>query len=155
MLVRIVDKARKPQGSRCACDAVKGIGLPGDPKRKEARQRITGNATPNRWLRKRRLHLGDYLIQQLIKKIGSLAAERLGIAYGPVACPGAQLAIPIEPANGDEGEWRTVELSATLINLAAVAHDHGKVDDRRAFRMIRINGYLLLMRFHDGLLSVL
>ena len=94
-------------------------------------------------------------IAQLIKKTGSLAAERLGIAYGPVACPGAQLAIPIEPANGDEGEWRTVELSATLINLAAVAHDHRKVDDRRTFRMIRINGYLLLMRFHDGLLSVL
>lgn len=110
---------------------------------------------PGGRLRKRRLHLGDYLIQQLIKKTGSLASERLGIAYGPVACPRAQLAIPIEPANGDKGEWWTVELSATLINLAAVAHDHRKVDDRRAFRMIRINGYLLLMRFHDGLLSVL
>ena len=60
-----------------------------------------------------------------------------------------------EAANGDEGEWRTVELSAAVINLAAVAHDHGKVDGRCAFRMIRIDGYLLLMRFQGRLLSVL
>ena len=94
--------------------------MPEGPECEEARERVAGNAAPGGRLRKRRLDLGDYLIQQLIKKIGSLAAERLGIAYGPVACPGAQLAIPIEPANGDEGERRTVELSATLINLAAV-----------------------------------
>lgn len=110
--------------------------MPEGPKREEARQRITGNATPNRWLRKRRLHLGDYLIQQLIKKTGGLAAERFGIAYGPVACPGAQLAIPIEPANGDKSKRRAVELSAAPVNLAAVAHDHGKVDDGRTFRML-------------------
>lgn len=71
------------------CGVVKGIGLPESPKRKEACQRIAGNAVPGGRLRKRRLDLGDYLIQQLIKKTGSLAAERLGIAYGPVACPGA------------------------------------------------------------------
>ena len=106
-------------------------------------------------MRKRRLDLGDYLIQQLIEKSGSLSAKRLGIAHSSVAFPRAQLAIPIEPANGDEGEWQTVELSAAVINLAAVAHDHGKVDGRCAFRMIRIDGYLLLMRFQGRLLSVL
>ena len=78
--------------------------MPEGPKREEARERVAGNAAPGGRLRKRRLHLGDYLIQQLIKKTGGLAAERLGIAYGPVACPGALLAIPIESANGDKGD---------------------------------------------------
>ena len=128
--------------------------MPEGPECEEARERVAGNAAPGGRLRKRRLDLGDYLIQQLIKKTGSLAAERLGIAYGSVACPGTQLAIPIEPANGDEGEWRTVELSATVINIATVAHDHGEVNDRCAFRMLRMNGYLLL-RFQGRLLSVL
>ena len=128
--------------------------MPESPKRKEARQRITGNATPSRWLWERRLDLGDYLIQQLIKKTGSLAAERLSIAYGSVAFPGAQLAIPVETASGDEGEWRTVELSAAVVNITTVAHNHGEVDDGRAFRMLRMNGNLLL-RFQGRLLSVL
>ena len=105
-------------------------------------------------MRKRRLDLGDYPIQQLIEKSGGLSAKRLGIAHSSVAFPRAQLAIPIEPANGDKGEWRTVELSAAVINITTVAHDHGEVDDGRTFRVFRMNGYLLL-RFQGRLLSVL
>lgn len=88
---------------------------------------------PGGRLRKRRLGLWDYPVQQLIEKSGSLTAKGLGIAHGSVASPGAQLAIPIEPANGDKGERWTAELSTAFINLRAVAHDHGKIDDWCAF----------------------
>ena len=150
-----IDKVGKPQRPRCACGAAKGVGLPEGPEREEARERVAGNAAPGGRLRKRRLGLWDYPVQQLIKKTGSLTAKGLGIAHGSVASPGAQLAIPIEPSNGDKGEWRAVELSAAIINITTVAHNHGKVDDGCAFGMLCMNGYLLLMRFHDGLLSAL
>ena len=52
--------------------------MPEGPEREEARERVAGNAAPGGRLRKRRLDLGDYLILQLIKKIGSLAAVRAG-----------------------------------------------------------------------------
>ena len=97
----------------------------------------------------------DYLLQQLVKKTSGLSTKGLGIAHGTVAYPGAQLAIPVEAANADKREGRAVELSAAFINLRAVAHDHGKIDDWCAFGMLCMNGYLLLMRFHDGLLSAL
>lgn len=87
-------------------------------------------------MRKRRLDLGDYLIQQLIEKSGSLSAKRLGIAHSSVAFPRAQLAIPIEPSNGDKGERRAVELSAALVDFTTVAHNHGEIDDGRAFRTL-------------------
>ena len=129
--------------------------MPEGPEREEARERVAGNAAPGGRLRKRRLGLWDYPVQQLIEKSGCLTAKGLGIAHGSVASPGAQLAIPVEAANADKREGRAVELSAAFINLRAVAHDHGKIDDWCAFGMLCMNGYLLLMRFHDGLLSAL
>lgn len=95
------------------------------------------------------------MLQQLVKKTSSLSAKGLGISYSSVAFPGAQLVIPIEPSNGDKGERRAVELSAALVDFITVAHNHGKIDDWCAFGMLCMNGYLLLMRFHDGLLSAL
>lgn len=79
---------------------------------------------------------GDYLLQQLVKKTSSLSAKGLGISYSSVACPGAQLAIPIEPSNGDKGERRAVELSAALVDFTTVAHGNGEVDDGRAFHTL-------------------
>ena len=96
-----------------------------------------------------------YLIQQFIEKPRRLPAKGLGTAHASVAFPGAQLAIPVEPANGDKGVWRAVELSATLVDFTTVTHNHGEVNDGRAFRTLWINGYLLLMRFQGRLLSVL
>lgn len=80
--------------------------------------------------------LWDHLLQQLVKKTSSLSTKGLGISYSSLTFPGAQLAIPIEPSNGDKGEWRAVELSAALVDFTTVAHNHGEVDDGRAFHTL-------------------